>query len=140
MQDSCRAFGTTGKKSMDANADERHVLSMHSAASSSVEKGKPEGLSSGFLLWIQMVLALVLGWFGVNALLDVLRESRDRDAATVQGYIDSHRQEDEHRQPAPQAAVKAVSAPASPVKARGVIAAPATNSRPQQNTADQRVR
>lgn len=109
---------------------------MFGATSSTVEKEKPEGLSGGVLLWIQVMLALVLGWFGVSALLNVLRESRDRDAATVQGYIDSHRQEDEHRQPA----AKAVSAPATPVKAKGAIAAPATNVRSQPKAADQRVR
>jgi len=133
-------------KSMDAIAEKVHSIPMHGVASSSVEKGKPEGLAGGVLLAIQVVLALVLGWFGVNALLDVVRESRHQDEATVQGFIDSHRQEDEHRQAATPSAVKAVAAPVSTVKAKGVLASPPAKAQPQPSgrhdakAADQKIR
>jgi hypothetical protein len=124
LTDNCRKDNE--KKSMDAIAERAHLLRMNSAVRSSVEKGKPAGLSEGALLLIQMLFAVALGWLGLNWLLDAMRDNRERDATTVQGILDARPQDEDHR-PVTPAAVKAVTSPVpiSAAKPKGSVNTPA---------------
>ncbi|HWB05862.1 MAG TPA: hypothetical protein VG796_22770 [Verrucomicrobiales bacterium] len=83
---------------------------MSTAVTPSVGTGKPEASSRGDVaVFIQVVLALVLGWLGVNALMETILESRARDAAAAQEFFDSRRQED--HSPAAAAPAKATPQP-----------------------------
>lgn len=84
---------------------------MSTVVTPSVGTGKPEASSRGDVaVLIQVGLALVLGWLGVNALMETILESRARDAAAAQEFFDSRRQED-HPQAAAAAPVKAIPQP-----------------------------
>jgi hypothetical protein len=103
---------------MDANAVKGHTRSMSGTVSSSVEKERPRLAFPGNPMVLYVALTAVLGWLGVNALMDAIRESRERDAATVQGFLDSRPADDDHRHPAVVTPVKAVPAPANATAAK----------------------
>ena len=69
---------------------------MSGTVSSSIEKERPRLVFHGNPMVLYVALAVILGWLGVNALVDAIRESRERDAATMQGFFDSRPAEEGH--------------------------------------------
>jgi hypothetical protein len=91
-------------------------------------KGKPGVFPARMLSLIEVLLVLVAGWLGIRALLDFVIETRNRDAATVQGYLDSRPQEEEHLPAAPAVALPVKAVPVAAVKARSRPASPAART------------
>jgi hypothetical protein len=104
---------------------------MRGAASSVEEKGKPGAFALRMLALIEVLFLLVAGGLGVRGLLEVLNDTRDRDAATVQGYLEPRPQEElKHVHAMPVNTTQAIAGIA--VKTKGKAAVPAATPPAQE--------